>query len=194
MSVGVDQMDNSDTLGILEQLERGEIDANEADYEPQFSGRDAPNWVRQLWVYPLAAGILLVGLGAWIITATVNANILWFVLGLPIVLLGSFVIAVSASARSGHWVYINIEEGGRHRHNIRFGIPFPFGPIRLGLWIAQWFAPYSRIRWHVNHGGADFVWSDADALIDALERELAANRGVTIDVDDDDNRVQVYIV
>ena len=199
-------MDNSDTMGILRQLERGEISAHEAearlnappeiehDYEPSFDETDAPNWVRQLWVYPLAAGVLLVGLGAWIITAIVDANILWFILGLPIVLLGSFVIAVAASARSGHWMYIGIKEGGRHRHNFHFGIPFPFGLIRFGLWVAQWFAPYSGTRWRMNHRGADFDWSDADALVDALERELADKRGVTVDVDDDDNRVQVYIV
>ena len=199
-------MDNSDALGILRQLERGEINAHEADArlsappaierddEPQFDETDAPNWVRQLWVYPLAAGILIVGVGAWIITATVNANILWFIVGLPIVLLGSFVIAVAASARSGHWMYINVREGGRHRHNVHFGIPFPFGLIRFGLEIAQWFAPYSHIRFRMNRNGTSFDWSDAEALIDALERELAANRGVTVDVDDDDNRVQVYIV
>jgi hypothetical protein len=199
-------MDQSDTMGILRQLERGEINAHEADarlsappvikrdYEPQFDATDAPNWVRQFWVYPLAVGILTVGLGAWIITATVNANILWFIFGLPIVLLGSFVIAVAASARSGHWMYINVREGRRHRHNFHFGIPFPFGLIRFGLGIAQWFAPYSHTHFRMNRNGTSFDWSDADALIDALERELAANRGVTVDVDDDDNRVQVYIV
>jgi hypothetical protein len=199
-------MDNSDTIGILQQLERGEISANEAEarlnappkiereYVPRSDEMDVPHWVRRLWVYPLAAGILLVGLGAWVITATVNANILWFVLGLPIVLLGSFVIAVAASARSGHWMYIDIRDGGRHRHNVHFGIPFPFGLIRFGLGIAQWFAPYSHTRFRMDRNNTSFDWSDADALIDALERELAANRGVTVDVDDDDSRVQVYIV
>ena len=199
-------MDNSDTLGILKQLERGEISADEAEtrlnappeivrgYALQPDEMDAPNWIRRLWVYPLAAGVLLVGLGAWIITATVNANIWWFILGLPIVLLGAFVIAIAASARSGHWMYINVREGGRHRHNFHFGIPFPLGLIRFGLWIAQWFAPCSRARWRMNRQESTFDWSDADALVDALERELLAQRGVTVDIDDNDARVQVYIV
>lgn len=199
-------MDNSDMIGILRQLERGEISANEAEarlnappeiergYAPRFDETDAPDWVRRLWVYPLTAGILLVGLGAWVITATVNANILWFVLGLPIVLLGSFVIAVAASARTGHWMYVDVREGGRRRHNFHFGIPFPFGLVRFGLGIARWVAPYSHTRIRMNRNNMSFDWSDADALIDALERELAAHRGVTVDVDDDDSRVQVYIV
>ena len=199
-------MDNSDTLGILKQLERGEISADEAEtrlnappeivrgYALQPDEMDAPNWIRRLWVYPLAAGVLLVGLGAWIITATVNANIWWFILGLPIVLLGAFVIAIAANARSGHWIYINVREGGRHRHNFHFGIPFPLGLIRFGLWIAQWFAPCSRACWRMNRQESTFDWSDADALVDALERELLAQRGVTVDIDDNDARVQVYIV
>jgi len=201
-------MESSDTLGILRQLERGEIDVNEADARlhappeierddgPRADGTDAPDWIQRLWVYPFAAGLLLVGLGAWIIVATVDANILWLLLGLPFVLLGSLIMAAATSAWSGHWIYVNIKQAGRHRQNIRFGLPVPFGLIRFGLWIAQWFDPHPRAHLRVNGHASDFNidWSDADAFITELERELAERRGVTVDVDDDDERVQVYIV
>ncbi len=189
-------MDHSDTLGILKRLERGEISADQAAARlnaPPSDGTVVPQWVRSLWVYPLVAGILLVGSGAWIIIATVNANVLWFILGLPIVLLGAFVVAIAADAPSGHWVYINIKESGQRRHAIRFGVPFPFGLIRGGLWIAQCFAPYSGTR-QMNPQGARFDWSDAGALLDALERELRERRGVSVDIDANDKRMQVFII
>ncbi len=197
-------MDNSNTLGILEQLERGEIDANEADarlnaprpalerdFAPREDARAAPEWIRRLWVYPLLAGVLLVGFGAWIIVATVHANILWWLLGLPIVLLGSLVIALAASARSGHWLYVNVKDADRH--NIRFGIPLPLGLARAALWVARWFVPKSSFRMGKNHMAFD-NWDDVNAMLDALEQELNERRGLTIDVDEDDERVQVYIV
>ena len=197
-------MDNSDTLGILQQLERGEINANEADarlnaptvernYDPRFEETDAPSWVRRLWVYPLIAGLLLVGLGAWIIVATVHANILWFLLGLPIVLLGAVVLSIAASARSGHWLYVNVKEAGRRGHTFRFGIPLPLDLARVGLWIARWFVPRTRFR--VGKASRIFdQWDDVNEILDVLERELNERRGVMVDVDDNDEHVQVYIV
>ncbi len=197
-------MDNSDTLGILEELEHGEINASEADARlnaphplieradaSREDARDVPEWIRRLWVYPLLAGILLVGFGAWIIVATVHANILWWLLGLPIVLLGSLVLAIAASARSGHWLFVNVKDA--ERHNIRFGIPLPLGMARVMLWIARWFVPKSSFRVGKNHRVFD-NWDDVNAILDAFEQELNERRGLTIDVDEDDERVQVYIV
>ena len=196
-------MDNSDTLGILKQLERGEIDADEADTQlrtPPAVERgddadslsmDAPRWVQRLWVYPLIAGLLLVGLGAWIIVATVHANILWWLLGLPIVLIGSLVLAVAASARSGHWLYVNIKDAGKR--TIRFGIPMPLGLARAALWVARWFAPTASFR--VGQNRMLFEdWDDVNAILDAFEQELNKRHGITVDVDDDDERIRVYIV
>jgi hypothetical protein len=37
-------------------------------------------------------------------------------------------------------------------------------------------------------------WDDSEQLFRALERELAEGRGVTIEVDDKNEHVQVYIV
>lgn len=197
-------MDNSDTLGILEQLERGEINASEADarlnaprpvierdFTPRVDERDVPEWIRRLWVYPLLAGVLLVGFGAWIIVATVHANILWWLLGLPIVLLGSLVLAIAASARSGHWLFVNVKDA--EKHTIRFGIPLPLGLARVALWFARWFVPKSSFRMGKNQRVFD-NWDDVNAILNAFEQELNERRGLTIDVDEDGERVQVYIV
>jgi hypothetical protein len=197
-------MDNLGTLGILKQLERGEINANEAearldaplpqierDLEPRVDEIDVPDWVRQLWVYPLVLGLLLVGFGGWVIAATVDANVLWWLVGLPIVLLGSLVVAIAASARSGHWFYVNIKDAGTH--NIRFGMPLPLGLARAALWIARWFVPTHNFRVGKTRMVFD-DWDDVAEILDAFERELNERHGITVNVDDDDERVQVYIV
>jgi hypothetical protein len=200
-------MENSDTLGILKRLERGEISASEADARlrapqvepddlPPFQPTGAPQWVRRLWVYPLVAGILVVGAGAWIVAATANVNALWFLCGLPILLLGAFVLAFAAGMRSGHWLYVNIQSSRRRRGTIRFGIPFPFGLIRFAMRVAKHTVKHPRTRIRVGTAESKFnvMWDDSDALFAALERELAEGRGVTVDVEDNDARVQVYIV
>jgi hypothetical protein len=201
-------MDNQDALGVLKQLERGEISASEADARldtPPFvesedvsrvGAVEMPTWVRRIWVYPLIGGILTVLLGAWIITATVHANILWLLLGVPIVLLGTLVLAIAAAAYSGHWVYVNIEQSRKRRHTIRFGVPFSMGLLRLGLWIARRTTPNAPAKINVSTSRVKFdaLWEDSDAFFAALERELAEGRGITVDVEGKDERVRVYIV
>lgn len=198
---------NADALGILKQLERGEISAEQADERlnepprveqdsPPIPEAGAPAWFRRLWFYPLLGGLLIVGLGTWIIMATVHANILWFVCGLPILLLGTLVLAISATAQSAHWLYVNIEGGRRSRRNLRFGIPFPLGFFRGVLWLARPFVPIPNAEFKMNRRTVrlDAFWNDTEGLFTALERELAQGRGITIDVDDTDERVQVHIV
>lgn len=150
-------MDNANTLGILRQLERGEISAAEADTRltaplvervatPPFDRAEIPAWLQRIWTMILIAGIAVVWLGAWIIAATVRANVLWFLLGLPTVLLGSLLIAIGAGAFSAHWVYVNVEPSRTRRHAIRFALPLPMGLARFGLWIMRFVQPHPRAR------------------------------------------------
>jgi hypothetical protein len=201
-------MDNPSTIGVLRQLERGEINAAEADTRlstpppiervavPPFDQMQIPTWVRRIAISVLMAGTGGVLLGAWIIAATVRANVLWFLLGLPIVLIGSLVIAIGAGGFSGHWLYVNVEPSRKHHHAIRFALPFPMGLLRFGLWIARFAQPHPRARVRVSTARSKFdaFWDDPDEFINALERELAEGRGITVDVDDNDERVQVYII
>ncbi|MEW5717538.1 MAG: hypothetical protein AB1817_02810 [Chloroflexota bacterium] len=201
-------MDNANTLGILRQLERGEISAAAADTQltapplveriaaPPFEQAQIPAWVQRIGIIVLTAGIAVVLLGAWIIAATVRANILWLLFGLPLVLLGSLALALGASGFSGHWLYVNVEPSRKHHRAFRFAFPFPMGLLRLGLWIAQWIQPRPRARVRVSttHSKFDALWDDPDELIDALARELREGRGITIDVDENGERVQVYIM
>jgi len=198
-------MDNLGTIDILKKLERGEISAHQANERldappveridsPPLDKMELPRWVRAIWYGTLAVGTLIVVFGAWIMAASANTNIFWFLLGVPIVLIGSLVIVIGASAFSGHWLYINVDESRKHRHHIRFGIPFPIGLLKLALWIAPWAIKQSRLN--INHGKFNLNgnWDDPVELLNAFERELTEGRGITIDVNDQNARVQVYIV
>jgi hypothetical protein len=68
--------------------------------------------------------------------------------------------------------------------------------VRLGLWIARFVQPHpgARVRVSTARSKFDAFWDDPDEFINALERELAEGRGVTVEVDDQDARVQVYII
>jgi len=111
-------------------------------------------------------------------------------------LLGSLVIAIGAGGFSGHWVYVNVEPSRKRHHAIRFALPFPMGLLRFGSWIARFVQPHQRAHVRVStvHSKFDALWDDPDELIDALERELREGHGITVDVDENDARVQVYIV
>ncbi len=199
-------MNDDDKLVILKQLERGEISAEQAeerfraspeierDYHPRAEG--APDWIQRLWVYPLVAGLVIVGAGAWIIAATAHANVLWFVCGLPLVLFGSFVLALAAATTAGHWLYVDIQGRGPHHHNMRFGVPFPLGLVRGALWLALRLGAHPRARFRVRGRTVGFnaSWAEADAFLTELERELTQGNGVTVNVEDRDERVQVYLV
>lgn len=199
-------MEQSDTLGVLKQLERGEITSAEADarldastvermHEPPMDLERAPRWLRRLWLYPLVSGLIGVGIGAWIIVAAHN-NALWFLCGLPILLLGAMLTALAASADSMHWLYVNVDESRRGKKRVRVAVPFPFGLVRLGLGIAKLFDRHPKTKMMFRSKGNDLPldWSDLDPFLDTIERELREHRGVTIDVDDKGSRVQVYIV
>ncbi len=199
-------MEQSDTLGILKQLERGEITSEQADArldaptvarmdEPPMDLERAPRWMRRLWIYFLVSGLVGVGIGAWIIVAT-RTNVLWFLCGLPILLLGALITGLAASADSMHWLYVNVDESGRRHKRVRVAIPFPFGLVRLVFGVAKLFGrhPKAQMKFRSATKNIPLDWADIDAFLDAIERELREHRGVTVDVDDKGSRVQVYIV
>jgi hypothetical protein len=202
-------MDNAGTMQVLKQLERGEIRAEEADarlnraptqlerdYVPRMERVSAPKWAQEFWKYPLITGIGIVFLGAWVIAATAHINALWLVLGLPMVLFGSLLIALAASMRSHHWIFINVQHDGKHHHNIRFGIPLPIGFLRGALWIARIILRNQKIRLGVNGRAftGDNDWADLDELFASFEHEREAQPGITVDVDDKGEHVQVYFI
>lgn len=196
-------MINSYTLGVLKELERGKINIDEANARLNAKPINAdasafkpelPGWVRLVQLYAFILGTLTVLFGAWIIVTTVHANIAWLVLGLPIMLLGALVLSLGGLFSSMHWIYINIERAHGHPRTIHFAIPFPFSLLRVGLWLARFVIPNSKARVGANtrNWRWDAIWGDLNGFLNALEREFKQGRGISVNVDDQGQRVQLY--
>jgi hypothetical protein len=198
-------MDDARTLEILKQVERGELAAEQAnarlnapptverEYMPRVEAAQAPSWVRAIWIYLLVSGLAVVGIGAWIIAATSNVNLLWLLCGLPILLLGALILALGADLQSAHWVYINVAQSRRSKRPIRIAVPFPIGLVKFGLWIVKWFKPDLKIKMG-KAGSFNASWQDVEDFIKEVERTLSKDGGMSVDVDDNGERVQVHIV
>lgn len=196
-------MTNSETLGILKKLERGEISSAEADTQlnvpptvermdaPPFDRTQLPWWIQSIGQWMLFVGIAIVCFGTWIIVATVHNNILWFLIAVPIVLLGALITTLGASALTGHWLYVNVENTRKRRGNVRFAIPFPLGLLRVAMWFMQWIP---QPKWQTKNAQWQAFLDNPNELFDAIEKELRAGRGFSVDVDEKNERVQVYIV
>lgn len=201
-------MENSDTLNVLKKLERGEINSDQAEAQlnpppviekmetPPFDRMQMPGWVQRIGYWTLFGGVLTVVLGAWIIMGTYRTNVFLFLIGLAIVLWGTLLTALGAGTFTGHWIYINIDRSHQHKNSIRFGVPFPISLLRIGLWFMQFAPRRASARVNVSADRVKFnaLWQDPEEFVNALERELKEGRGITIDVDEKDERVQVYIV
>ena len=199
-------MKDSHTLEILKQLERGELDAAQAnerlnapptverDYVPRVEETSAPRWMKAIWIYLLLSGLAIVGIGAWIIAATVNANVLWFLCGLPILVIGALILALGADLQSAHWVYVHVAQSRHGKRPIRIAVPFPMGLVRFGLGIAKIFKPNLQIKLGKHSNGFNASWKDIEEFIQEIERALSKDGGLHVDVDDEGERVQVHIV
>lgn len=143
--------------------------------------------VRRYWIYLLGAGTLIVLMGAWVMVAN-PASAWWWLCGLPLLLLGALVVWLAENARSGHWVYVNVKaKGQKATQHVRVVTPLPIGLTRFGLWVARRFMP--NLDRTLNEKGVDL-----DAVLTALDQGLTDDQGISIEVDEDDSEVQVYIV
>lgn len=199
-------MEDSRTLDILKKLESGELDAAQAnerlsapptverDYVPRFEETQAPGWMRAIWIYLLLSELAIVGIGVWIIIATVNVNVLWFLCGLPILIFGALVLALGADLQHAHWVYVHVAQSRKGNRPIRIAVPFPMGLVRFGMWIAKIFKPKLQIKLGKHSSGFNASWQDIEEFMKEIERALSKEGGISVDVDDKGERVQVHIV
>jgi hypothetical protein len=141
---------------------------------------------RRLWYIPLAAGILLTVLGGFIMYWNIHPTgfSAWFYcLGLPVLLLGVAVTALSAASRTSRWIFLHVEQKpGEHPQRIVLGFPLP---LRLTAWFLRVFR--NRIP--------NLEKTSADELLMALEETTSTDAPLVVNVDegDDGEKVQVYI-
>lgn len=199
-------MEDSRTIEILRKLERGDVNVEQAnaelnapptverDYVPRIEETPPPRWMKAIWLYTLISGLVIVGIGAWIIAATVNANVLWLVCGLPILLVGALVLALGADLQAAHWVYVHVARSRSSKRPIRIAVPFPMGIVHFGLAVAKIFKPNLHVNFSKRGKGFNANWNDIEEFLQEVERSLTKEGGMTVDVDDKGERVQVHIV
>lgn len=193
-------------LKILEMVEAGQIDAQEAAMllatlgeavteaayeaeevmEPQ-SWASAPvesaedRWAR-FWIYPLMAGgaVLIAGVLVMALVYAAGGAGVWLCCGWLPMLLGVVVLVLALWSRRATWMHLRISEEGKRKMAISF--PLPLSLTALAVRIAQPFVPQLRD-------------TGVDDLIIALRESSSRGEPLFIDVQDDQDgeRVELYI-
>jgi hypothetical protein len=157
--------DDQSQLGVLQALEDGRIDVQEAvrrlESVPARRLRRSQGW----WLIPLGAGMAFLGgggmlasLGSW-----------WWLAAIPLLLIGTLLTILAAGSRTSPWIFIRVRGAGRRP--VRVLVPVP---VRVAAWGVQIARPWAR--------GMDMT--ALDELLLTLERELVSEHNLVIDVDD----------
>ena len=168
------------SLNVLQQLEEGRIDVDEALRQlgevptETPSGEPAARRTRTWWLVPLAVGMAFLGAGGWL--ASQGGG--WWILAVPLLFLGIVVTVLAAASSQSPWAYVRIRPArspGTH-----FWIPVP---IRAAVWAVQFARPWMP----------PLAATSVDELLLSLEDELGSERDLIIEVDEsgDGERVRV---
>jgi len=154
--------DDRSEMGVLQALEDGRIDVQEAVRRLEAGKPRRSEW---WWLIPLGVGMAFLGgggalgsLGGW-----------WWLAGAPLLLLGTLLTIVAAATSASPWIFVRVREGsGRPK---RIWVPVP---VRAAAWGVRIARPWVH--------GMDM--SAVDELLETLERELGGDHDLVIDVDD----------
>jgi len=183
-------MDDDKRMDLLNRLEAGEIDAEEAiqaldknpehvvDQSEEAIPERPPSW-RAWWLIPFslgiagtAAGLGLSQLGGW-----------WWVCAGPLLVSSLFVVIISATTSQSPWVHVRIRTGADDGfRKINLHLPLP---LRLTAWGLRIFGG--------NIPGLDDT--AVDELIMSLEGDITRETPIHIEVHDgeDGEHVEVFM-
>lgn len=179
---------NSDksTMEILQQLENGEIEADQAlrmiDGEQPVPPEERA-WPRRKWwawwLVPFSLG--MAGAAAGYGLSQLGGA--WWVCAGPLLVLGTMVMVLAVLTSTSPWVHIRVHTGEESWPR-RIAISLPL-PLRLTAQILRWVSP--RID------GLDGTM--VDELIIALEGNVSSEAPVTIEVNEGESgeRVEVFL-
>ena len=170
----------------MEVFETPAASDSERVYAPEFEQVKAR--ARRFSMIPLWIGVLITVFSAWGIYAIQQSagNIFWFYCMFLPLLLGVFLVALGAGARTSRWIYIDVDrrnarQGDGPRH-ITLALPLP-----LGL-VAWFFRTFGYNLPSLSPGRVD-------GIIQMLEVTRNSGEPLIINVDDreDGERVQLFI-
>jgi hypothetical protein len=150
-------------LGVLQALEDGHIDVQEAVRRLESTSVGKARRSQRWWLIPLAAGMVFLGGGGLL-----GAQGGWWWLGaVPLLLIGTLLTVLAASSSTSSWIRVHVREGRQRPVNVWI-------PVRIAAWGVQIARPWVR--------GMDMT--AIDELLLTLERELGSDHDLVIDVDD----------
>jgi hypothetical protein len=142
---------------------------------------------RRLWLFvPLAIGSLVTVLGGWIMYVHLQpspANVWFFGLGLPLLLVGVAIIVAASVIQNAHWIYLRVEQKPWEApRSIVLGFPLPFGLVG---WILRTF----------GHFIPDMDQPTIEEIVKLLSRTTSPGFPLVVNVDEGEagDRVQVYL-
>jgi len=173
---------------VLERLERGEIDADEA--VRQLSEEPAPETARQVpengpppvwrhwWLVILAVGVIMLGAGYSLVA---NGGWWWLAAG-PVLALGVGLTVLGGSMCGSPWIQLRVETDENGTQGT-FGLSLPL-PLRPAIWALKVFGGFR---------GLDKT--GVDELLLAMQGAIGTDSPAIVDVQkaDSGENVRVYI-
>jgi hypothetical protein len=163
--------DEEDTAQVEQQVPPAAEEARlVAENEPAFP----------LWVYPLGAGLVLLAVGATVVSVMhqqQRVNVWTWLCGWIPLFVGLLVVTLAAWARTAPWIHIRVRD---HGQRIALSLPLPLGLAAVVVRVAQPFVPQLRD-------------TAIDEAILAVRDGLQGNEDITIDVQDDEEGERVNI-
>jgi hypothetical protein len=159
------------SLHVLQQLEEGRIDVDEAvrrlDAPPAAGPRTdaAARRSRTWWLVPLAIGMAFLGAGGWL-ASQAGA---WWVAGIPLLLVGVVLTVLAAASSQSPWASVRLRSAGGP--GTRLWLPIP---IRAAAWAVPFARPWMP----------PLAATSVDDLLLSLEEELGSGRDLIIEVDE----------
>ena len=181
-------MTDDERMEILNQLEAGAIDAeqaiealgkpsSQADAEPKQAMPERPSGWRVWWLVPFslgiagtAAGLGLSQLGGW-----------WWACAGPLLFVSLLVVILAAATSQSPWVHVRIRTGAHDGYR-KINIHLPI-PVRLTAWGLRMFGG--------SIPGLDRT--AVDELIMSLEGEITRDSPIHVEVQDDEDGEHVEV-
>jgi hypothetical protein len=172
-------MKSEERLRILEKVERGEMDVDDAlnklqdvqtpDSAPKPKRKTDSKKFRFWWLIVLAVSLAITGLGAWL----GSLGGWWWLLAVPTLLGGVLMIAFALATRNAAWIHLRVNTG-QDSWPRRIVISMPL-PLRLAAWFLRIFQRYIP----------GLEGTAVDELILELERSVTSDAPIYIHVEDD---------
>lgn len=176
------EMSVEEAASRIAALEEGETPPESPVAAPVMDEEIRPDigWVRYAWLAIFLVGVVIFILGAVLMAwAQSGGHPFWFCFSWLPFALGLFVLFLGWWSQRARWLHVRVQEKGGHQ--VAISMPLP---LRFASWVLRVFGPWIPQLKEKN----------LDVLPLALDGLSHAEGPLTVEVDDDNSRVRVYIL